>query len=90
MNGDNVVLSDIEIAQASKMHRIIPLAHERLGIGDEHLSPYGHYKAKLSLEYIESLKARPDGKLILVTAISPTPGRSRRWAVSRGVGSTTT
>ncbi len=78
--------SDIEIAQASKMHRIIPLAHERLGLADEHLSPYGHYKAKLSLEHIESLQGRPDGKLILVTAISPTPAGEGKTTTTVGLG----
>ncbi|HEY9397607.1 MAG TPA: formate--tetrahydrofolate ligase, partial [Burkholderiales bacterium] len=48
--------SDIEIAQAAKMKRITQVAQEKLGISDEHLEPYGHYKAKLSLEYIDSLK----------------------------------
>ena len=50
-----------------------------LGIAEEHLEPYGHYKAKVSLDFAESLKDRPNGKLILVTAISPTPaGKGRR------------
>ena len=80
------MLSDIEIAQASKMHRIIPLARERLGLSDEHLSPYGHYKAKLSLEHVESLKDRPDGKLILVTAISPTPAGEGKTTTTVGLG----
>jgi formate--tetrahydrofolate ligase len=78
--------SDIEIAQASEMHRIVPLAHERLGIGDEHLSPYGHYKAKVSLPYIESLHGRPDGKMILVTAISPTPAGEGKTTTTVGLG----
>ena len=78
--------SDIEIAQAAKMRRIIPLAHERYGIPDEHLSPYGHYKAKLSLDYVASLKDRPDGKLILVTAISPTPAGEGKTTTTVGLG----
>ena len=45
--------SDIEIAQQAKLQRIIKVAAEKLGIADEHLEPYGHYKAKLSLDYIE-------------------------------------
>ena len=65
--------SDIDIAQAAPMRRIIALARERYGIPDDCLSPYGHYKAKLSLSYAASLRDRPDGKLILVTALSPTP-----------------
>jgi len=65
------VLPDIEIAQQARLKRISALALERLGIPEENLEPYGHYKAKISLEYLDSLKGRPDGKLILVTAISP-------------------
>jgi len=53
----------------------------KLGIPEQHLEPYGHYKAKVGLDYIETLKDRPDGHLILVTAISPTPA---------GEGKTTT
>ena len=65
--------SDIEIAQAAKMKRITEVAQQKLGISDEHLEPYGQYKAKVSLEYIDSIQKNKDGKLILVTAISPTP-----------------
>ena len=65
--------SDIEIAQAGKMVRIAKLAQEKLGIAEEHLEPYGHYKAKVSMAYLDTLKDKKDGKLILVTAISPTP-----------------
>ena len=65
--------TDIEIAQKAKMQPIIQVAHDKLGIPPEALHPYGHFKAKLTLDYIDSLKNRPDGKLILVTAISPTP-----------------
>ena len=68
------------------MRRITPLAHERLGIPDEHLSPYGHYKAKLALDYIASLKDRPDGRLILVTAISPTPAGEGKTTTTVGLG----
>ncbi len=64
-------LSDIEIARRTPLRRIAELARERLGIADEHLVPYGHYKAKLSLDHIATLQGRPDGKLVLVTAISP-------------------
>ena len=64
--------SDIEIAQQATMKRIAQVAKEKLGIADEHLEPYGHYKAKVSLPYLETLKGKPDGKLILVTAINPT------------------
>ena len=59
--------SDIDIAQNARMQRIIPLIEGRLGIPEEHLEPYGHYKAKLSLDYIDTLNDRPNGKLVLVT-----------------------
>ena len=78
--------SDIEIAQAGKMVRIAKLAQERLGIADEHLVPYGHYKAKVSLDYLKTIKDRPDGKLILVTAISPTPAGEGKTTTIVGLG----
>ncbi len=78
--------SDIEIAQAAPMRRLIGLAEEKLGIPDEHLSPHGHYKAKLSLPYVDSLADRPDGKLILVTAISPTPAGEGKTTTTVGLG----
>ena len=53
--------SDIEIAQQATMKRIAQVAKEKLGITDEHLEPYGHYKAKVSLPYLETLKGKPDG-----------------------------
>jgi formate--tetrahydrofolate ligase len=78
--------SDIEIAQSARLVRITDLARERLGIADEHLVPYGHHKAKLSLPYIDSLQGRPDGKLILVTAISPTPAGEGKTTTTVGLG----
>jgi formate--tetrahydrofolate ligase len=78
--------SDIEIAQAAKMQRVAKVAQDRLGIADEHLEPYGHYKAKVSLEYLDTLKSRPDGKLILVTAISPTPAGEGKTTTTVGLG----
>ena len=78
--------SDIEIAQAGKMVRIAKLAHERLGIADEHLEPYGHYKAKVSLAYLDTLKDKQNGKLILVTAISPTPAGEGKTTTIVGLG----
>ena len=78
--------SDIEIAQAATLTRIVPLAEQKLGITDEHLSPYGHFKAKLSLSYIDSLKEKPNGKLILVTAISPTPAGEGKTTTTVGLG----
>eukprot|EP00933_Yihiella_yeosuensis_P081484 TRINITY_DN95099_c0_g1_i1.p1 TRINITY_DN95099_c0_g1~~TRINITY_DN95099_c0_g1_i1.p1 ORF type:complete len:562 (-),score=148.93 TRINITY_DN95099_c0_g1_i1:159-1844(-) len=77
--------SDIEIAQAAKMKPVIDLAQEKLGIPKEALDPYGHYKAKLSLDYIETLKDRPDGKLILVTAMSPTPAGEGKTTTTVGL-----
>ncbi len=78
--------SDIEIAQAATMQRIAQVAREKLGISDEHLVPYGHYKAKLSLTYIDTLKDRPNGKLILVTAINPTPAGEGKTTTTVGLG----
>lgn len=79
-------MSDIEIAQQAKMRPIIDLAGEKLGIQAEHLDPYGHYKAKLSLDYVSDLSDRPDGKLILVTAISPTPAGEGKTTTTVGLG----
>jgi formate--tetrahydrofolate ligase len=73
--------SDIDIAQAAKMRPIMELAKEKLGIEAKNLEPYGHYKAKVSMDYVKSLEGKPNGKLILVTAINPTPA---------GEGKTTT
>ncbi len=78
--------SNIEIAQQAKMQPIVPLARERLGIPEEELEPYGRFKAKISLEYIAKLKDRPDGKLILVTAISPTPAGEGKTTTTVGLG----
>ncbi|MBM3344610.1 MAG: formate--tetrahydrofolate ligase [Betaproteobacteria bacterium] len=80
-----MALSDIEIAQAAKMRRVTEIA-KKLGIADEHLVPYGHYKAKVSLDYVDSLKNKKDGKLILVTAISPTPAGEGKTTTTVGLG----
>ena len=77
--------SDIEIAQKATMKRITEVA-SRLGIADDHLEPYGHYKAKISLDYVDSLKGKPDGKLVLVTAISPTPAGEGKTTTTVGLG----
>jgi formate--tetrahydrofolate ligase len=79
-------MSDIEIAQQAKMKPIIGLVKEHFGIDAEHLDPYGHYKAKLSLDYVNSLGGKPDGKLILVTAISPTPAGEGKTTTTVGLG----
>ena len=79
-------MSDIEIAQKAQMKRIVDLAKDQYGIESEHLEPYGHYKAKLSLNYIDSLKDKEDGKLILVTAVSPTPAGEGKTTTTVGLG----
>ena len=78
--------SDIEIAQAAVMRPIGEIAAEKLGIDAAHLEPYGHYKAKISLGYIKSLADKPDGKLILATAITPTPAGEGKTTTSVGLG----
>src|SRR5687767_1089026 len=78
--------SDIEIAQAARLQRIAAVAREKLGIAEEHLEPYGHYKAKVSLKHLDSLKSRKNGKLILVTAISPTPAGEGKTTTTVGLG----
>jgi formate--tetrahydrofolate ligase len=77
--------SDIEIAQQAKLDRIVTVA-ARLGIPEEHLEPYGHTKAKLSLDYLNSLADRPDGKLVLVTAMTPTPAGEGKTTTTVGLG----
>lgn len=77
-------MSDIEIAQAAKMKKISEIA-ESLGISDDYLEPYGHYKAKLSESLYSQLAFREDGKLILVTAINPTPAGEGKTTVSVGL-----
>ncbi|WP_024851963.1 formate--tetrahydrofolate ligase [Hydrogenovibrio kuenenii] len=80
-------MSDIEIAQRADMKPIIGLAAEKFGIPAEHLDPYGHYKAKLSLEYVDNLSHQTqEGKLILVTAISPTPAGEGKTTTTVGLG----
>src|SRR5215204_4842660 len=77
--------SDIEISQSAKKRRIVDLAKEKLGIAAENLEPYGHYKAKVSMDYVKSLKDKKDGKLILVTAISPTPAGEGKTTTTVGL-----
>ena len=78
--------SDIDIAQAADMRPITEVAADKLGIAADHLVPYGHYKAKVSLDYIASLAGKPDGKLILVTAITPTPAGEGKTTTTVGLG----
>ncbi|HAJ98032.1 MAG TPA: formate--tetrahydrofolate ligase [Ruminococcus sp.] len=79
------MLTDIEIAQQAEMLPISRIA-EKLGIDAEDLEPYGHYKAKLSERLYSKTADRPDGKLILVTAINPTPAGEGKTTVSVGLG----
>jgi formate--tetrahydrofolate ligase len=79
------MLSDIQIAQKATMKRITEIA-SHIGIADDHLVPYGHYKAKISLDYVDSLKGKPNGKLVLVTAISPTPAGEGKTTTTVGLG----
>ena len=79
-----MVLSDIEIANSVQMKPIKEVA-EKLGIAEDALSLYGNYKAKISAGKLEALKDRPDGKLILVTAISPTPAGEGKTTTSVGL-----
>jgi formate--tetrahydrofolate ligase len=80
------LLPDIEIAQQAKLSHISDLAEDRLDIPASQLEPYGHYKAKISSEFLASLSDRPDGKLILVTAISPTPAGEGKTTTTVGLG----
>src|SRR6202163_780660 len=77
--------SDIEISQSATKRRILDIAKEKLGIAPEHLDPYGHYKAKVSGDFIKSLKSRPNGKLILVSAITPTPAGEGKTTTTVGL-----
>jgi formate--tetrahydrofolate ligase len=78
--------SDIAIAQGATMRPILDVAREKLDIRPEQLSPYGHHKAKLSLDFIKSLETKPDGKLILVSAITPTPAGEGKTTTTVGLG----
>ena len=77
--------SDIEIAQEAKLHNIVEVAG-KIGIGPDDLELYGKYKAKISDEYMERIQSNPDGKLILVTAINPTPAGEGKTTTSVGLG----
>src|SRR5690349_1038093 len=78
------VKSDIEIAREAKMKPILEIG-KKLGIPAEDLIPYGHTKAKLSLDFISGLAKKKDGKLILVTAINPTPAGEGKTTTSVGL-----
>jgi formate--tetrahydrofolate ligase len=78
--------TDIEISQAARMRPIVEVAKDKLGIDAKDLEPYGHYKAKVSLDHIRSLKSKPNGKLILVSAITPTPAGEGKTTTTVGLG----
>ncbi len=79
-------MNNLEIAQQATMRPIVDVARERLGIPEEALENFGRFKAKIALDYIERLKDRPDGKLILVTAVSPTPAGEGKTTTTVGLG----
>jgi formate--tetrahydrofolate ligase len=79
------VKSDIEIARAAKLNSIIDVA-KKIGINQESVFNYGHHKAKISLDFIDSLKTKPEGKLILVTAMTPTPAGEGKTTTTVGLG----
>ncbi|MCW5921289.1 MAG: formate--tetrahydrofolate ligase [Saprospiraceae bacterium] len=78
--------SDIEIAQKATLQKITQLAEEKLGIPETALEPYGRYKAKISLDYLAALPPRPDSKLILISAINPTPAGEGKTLTCIGLG----
>ena len=77
--------SDIEIARASTMQPIVDIA-SNIGIPQYSVLNYGKYKAKISLDFIKSLETKPDGKLILVTAMTPTPAGEGKTTTTVGLG----
>ncbi len=79
-------MADIDIARKATMRKITELAKERLGIDEDNIEPIGHYKAKLNMEFVHSLEDREDGKLVLVTAISPTPAGEGKTTTTIGLG----
>jgi formate--tetrahydrofolate ligase len=78
--------SDIAIARRATLKPVVELAQSHLGIAAEHVLPFGHHRAKLSLPFVSSLEGRPEGKLILVTAISPTPAGEGKTTTTVGLG----
>jgi formate--tetrahydrofolate ligase len=80
------MLSDIEIAQRATLLPVAQIARERLGLPDDALVAYGHHKAKITLPYLRSLEGRPDGRLVLVTGINPTPAGEGKTTTTVGLG----
>ena len=79
------MLSDIQIAQSAKMKPIHEVA-EKIGISEEYLEYYGKYKAKISEDFWQKIEDKPSGKLVLVTAINPTPAGEGKTTTSVGLG----
>ena len=77
--------TDLEIAHEAKKNRIANLASESLSISEENLIPYGHYKAKIGEDCLKELESRKDGKLILVTAMTPTTAGEGKTTTSVGL-----
>jgi formate--tetrahydrofolate ligase len=80
------MLSDIEIAQKAKLLPVAQIARERLGLPDQALVAYGHHKAKITLPHLRALEGRPDGRLVLVTGINPTPAGEGKTTTTVGLG----
>lgn len=80
------MFSNLQIAQQARPQPIADLARNRLGVDPKHLELYGQYKAKVHLDYLRSLQPRPDGKLVLVSAISPTPAGEGKTTTTVGLG----
>ena len=80
------MLSDIEIAQKATLLPVAQIARERLGLPDDALVAYGHHKAKITLPHLRSLEGRPDGRLVLVTGINPTPAGEGKTTTTVGLG----
>ena len=76
---------DITIARNTRLERVLDLAESRLGLDPADLEPYGHYKAKLSPRLVDELEARSDGKLVLVTAVTPTPAGEGKTTTTIGL-----
>ena len=77
--------ADITIARNAKLEKVSELAEAKLGISPDDLEPYGHYKAKVSKKLVDSLQDKPDGKLVLVTAITPTPAGEGKTTTTIGL-----
>jgi formate--tetrahydrofolate ligase len=80
------MLSDIEIAQKATLLPVAQIARERLGLPDDALVAYGHHKAKITLPHLRTLESRPDGRLVLVTGINPTPAGEGKTTTTVGLG----